>query len=136
VVFQAQRRFVADAPTDRGFLMSEKHTVMIVPDAQKQIRNLGGVMLPKIIARLKVLEVEPFPPGVEKLADNPNVGRIMVDDFKIVYSVIAQQRVVVIALVAKRNEEHIEISNLCQTTLQKIAASDNVVPLAVNDTRH
>jgi mRNA-degrading endonuclease RelE of RelBE toxin-antitoxin system len=116
--------------------MSDNHKVLITPNAQKQIRSLDGLMLPRVISCLKMLQVDPHPVGVEKLDENPNFWRIMLGNYKIIYTIFAQQKTIVVALVGKRRDVHLEISNIGQTIVEQVAASDNVVSIAATGTRH
>lgn len=115
--------------------MSDTYNVLITREAQNQIRNLDRVMLPRAIACLKALEFEPHPIGVEKLDENPNFWRIMLGTYKIIYTIFAQQRSIVVALVGKRRDVHLEISSLNQHDFATLVASDNVIPLTMG-TRH
>lgn len=70
---------------------------------ERQIGNLPPDAKAKIIEAIKSLAQNPRPHGVEKIKGQYH--RIRIGDYRIVYAILKQEKVVVIAKVARRRED-------------------------------
>ena len=96
--------------------------------AEKDMRRLDPVTQKRIFAALKQMETDPRPRGVEKIKGYPDLLRVRVGDFRIIYH-IHDERVIIVLLVKDRKHVY-ETHGLqaLQTRLAR-AKADNVVSI-------
>ncbi len=80
------------------------YKVIVRPVAEKFILRLNESDYRAIVERLRSLAEEPRPSAVRKLAST-SLWRLRVRDFRIVYSVDDEERVVKILRIARRSED-------------------------------
>jgi len=73
------------------------------PEAARAFRRLHDPLLARIAAAVDALGVDPRPAGAVKLAGRGDY-RVRVGDFRIVYAVDDDERLVLIARIAHRRE--------------------------------
>lgn len=71
---------------------------------RKDIRKLPAQEVGRILTEVESLATDPFPHGNEKLAGSEHTHRIRVGDYRVVYEVLAQSRVIVIQRVRHRKD--------------------------------
>lgn len=76
--------------------------------AQKELKSLDRAVIPKILAAVAALASNPYPAGVKKLIGSTHTYRIPVGDYRIVYTVIAQELVIDVIRVGHRKEIYIK----------------------------
>ena len=81
-----------------------KYTVIISRPAQKVIDRLETDLFHRIFKKLKILEDNPRPHGVEKLAGTIDVYRVRVGDWRIVYQIRDRELIVLVVKAAHRRE--------------------------------
>jgi mRNA interferase RelE/StbE len=72
---------------------------------RKEMRVLPDFVLERVIEALRGLALDPFPQGVKKLQDRPEY-RVRVGDYRILYEVDTQARVIVISAVLHRSDAY------------------------------
>jgi mRNA interferase RelE/StbE len=71
---------------------------------RKDLRKLPSATVDKIIAAVEGLAENPFPHGVEKLSGSEHAYRIRLGDYRIVYEVVAESKLVEIQRVRHRKD--------------------------------
>jgi mRNA interferase RelE/StbE len=61
---------------------------------RKDLRKLPSATVDKIIEAVESLAENPFPHGVEKLSGSEHAYRIRLGDYRIVYEVVAESKLV------------------------------------------
>lgn len=82
------------------------YEVRFRPSARKELDKLPNELFARIAPRIDQLAQTPRPPGLTKLSGHQNLYRIRVGDYRIVYEVPDDQRVVIILIVAHRRESY------------------------------
>jgi len=80
------------------------YTVRLTRPAQKVLDTLEERLLSRIVNALRALEADPRPPGVTKLAGAENQWRVRVGDWRIVYSILDRELVVLVLKLGHRRE--------------------------------
>jgi mRNA interferase RelE/StbE len=84
-------------------LTDAPYEVRLHPQAARAYRRLQDPLRARIAAAIDALAVEPRPPGTTKLAGRDDY-RIRVGDYRIVYAVVEQDHLVLIARIAHRRD--------------------------------
>jgi mRNA interferase RelE/StbE len=71
---------------------------------RKDLRKLPSAMTDKIIEAVEGLAKNPFPHGVEKLSGSEHAYRIRLGDYRVVYEVVAESKLVEIQRVRHRKD--------------------------------
>jgi mRNA interferase RelE/StbE len=71
---------------------------------RKDLRKLPSATVDKIIGAVEDLAENPFPHGVEKLSGSEHAYRIRLGDYRIVYEVVAESKLVEIQRVRHRKD--------------------------------
>ena len=72
--------------------------------ATKDLRRIAAADVPRIIAAVENLAIDPFPPGCTKLAGSERSYRIRVGDYRVLYSVFSGQLVIEVIKVGHRRD--------------------------------
>lgn len=82
-----------------------EYSLTIKPSAAKELQAVSDrATLTRLIERIKSLATQPRPPGSEKLAGRPNLYRVRQGNYRIIYSVDDQLRVVDVIKVSHRRD--------------------------------
>jgi mRNA interferase RelE/StbE len=71
---------------------------------RKDLRKLPASAAARIIEIVELLSQNPFPHGVEKLSGSEHAYRIRLGDYRIVYEVVAESKLVEIQRVRHRKD--------------------------------
>ena len=83
----------------------KKYSLRIKPSASKELQIISGkATLSRLIERIRALAAEPRPQGAEKLAGRSNIYRVRQGDYRIIYSVDDESRVVDVIRVGHRRD--------------------------------
>ena len=63
------------------------YTIRFVRSARKELERLDDTVLARIFPSLEALADAPRPPGCRKLSGAPNLWRIRIEDYLVVYRV-------------------------------------------------
>ena len=83
----------------------EGYRLIIKPSASKELQAITDKdTLLRLIERIKLLQVQPRPSGSEKLAGRLSLYRVRQGNYRVIYSVDDQSRVVDIVKVGHRRD--------------------------------
>jgi mRNA interferase RelE/StbE len=71
---------------------------------RKDLRKLPSATLDRIIAAVESLAENPFPRGVEKLSGSEHAYRIRLGDYRVVYEVVAESKLIEVQRVRHRKD--------------------------------
>ncbi|MBI4661324.1 MAG: type II toxin-antitoxin system RelE/ParE family toxin [Verrucomicrobia bacterium] len=74
--------------------------------AERELRRIDPLMVPRIMEAIRGLAEEPRPSGTRKLAGSEQTFRIRVGDYRVVYTVDDEARMVSIDRVRHRREAY------------------------------
>ena len=81
------------------------YRLLIKPSAVKEIEALGAKRdRQRVVARIEALAADPRPPGCEKLAGQADLFRVRQGQFRVVYTIDDQNRVVDVIKIGHRRE--------------------------------
>jgi len=81
------------------------YSISIKPSAAKELQAISDkATLTRLIEKIKSLATQPRPSGSEKLAGRPNLYRVRQGNYRVVYSVDDQARVVDVVKVGHRRD--------------------------------
>jgi mRNA interferase RelE/StbE len=80
-----------------------RHRVDLAPAAQRQLRRLPPGDAARLRGPILALAIDPWPPGVVKLAGS-EFWRLRVGDLRVIYAIDDAARVVIVLRVARRAE--------------------------------
>ncbi|MEM6767359.1 MAG: type II toxin-antitoxin system RelE/ParE family toxin [Bacteroidota bacterium] len=82
------------------------YTVIILPRVQKSLRKYKNPILKRILTAIKGLKDDPRPPGAKKLVGEENVWRVRVGDYRILYTIEDEIRIITVERVAHRKDSY------------------------------
>ena len=71
---------------------------------RKDLRRLPDGAVDRIIKAVEALAENPFPPGVEKLTGSEHAYRIRLGDYRVVYEVVSECKLVEVQRVRHRKD--------------------------------
>ena len=71
---------------------------------RKDLRRLPPLEVARILAEVEALPSNPFPRGCEKLAGSDHTWRIRIGDYRVVYEVLSDAKLIVIQRVRHRKD--------------------------------
>lgn len=80
------------------------YRVELRPSASKQLEKLTPPDRPRVLRRIKALEVDPRPPGCQKLAGEDDLWRVRAGDYRIVYEIIDERLIVTVVRIGHRSD--------------------------------
>ena len=80
------------------------YRVLLERAAEKDLARLSSEIHDRVIAAIQALAINPRPPGCRKLAGSKHDWRIRVGDYRVVYQIADEIRVVRINRVRHRRE--------------------------------
>ena len=83
--------------------MAPHYTVRLKRSAERELRRLPRDNIPRILSRMQQLASQPRPPGCKKLTGEEEY-RVRQGDFRFLYTVDDQQRLVEVVKIAHRRE--------------------------------
>ena len=82
------------------------YSLVFKPSVEKDIRRLPSSMTSRIMERIGTLRSTPFPPSAGKLSGAEKLYRLRVGDYRIIYEVDKNARVVTIHYVRHRRDAY------------------------------
>jgi mRNA interferase RelE/StbE len=86
--------------------LSRPYTVEFTRAAVKELNKLDLPVRRRLLAAITLLEDEPRPDGVKKLAGDENAWRIRIGDYRVLYEIHDEKVLVVIFRAAHRREAY------------------------------
>jgi mRNA interferase RelE/StbE len=80
------------------------YRVLLERSAEKELARLSSAMHDRVIAAIQTLAATPRPPGCRKLTGSKHDWRIRVGDYRVVYEISDEIRVVRVHRVRHRRE--------------------------------
>ena len=80
------------------------YRILLERAAEKDLARLSSEIHDRVVAAIQALATNPRPPGCRKLAGSKNDWRIRVSDYRVVYEIADQIRVVRVNRVRHRRE--------------------------------
>ncbi len=80
------------------------YTVEARPRVRKAMRRMDPQVRRNVLAKMRALATDPRPPGAEPLQGHPPWLRVRIGDYRIIYAVDEQARVVTVAEVGHRRD--------------------------------
>ncbi len=74
--------------------------------AERDLRNIGKQHIPRIIKTIESLAANPFPSQYCKLRGTERLYRIRVGDYRVIYQVDAEAKIVIIYYIRHRREAY------------------------------
>ncbi|MCA1808768.1 MAG: type II toxin-antitoxin system RelE/ParE family toxin [Lentisphaerae bacterium] len=81
-----------------------KYAVHLDSRTWKGVERLPDEVRGRIIRKLKALEDDPRPPGIEKLTGPENLYRVRVGNWRIVYAIRDRELIVIVIRIGHRRE--------------------------------
>jgi len=81
-----------------------EYRVTVARPARKELEALDAPLVSRIFPRIEALATDPRPPGCRKLRGERHLWRIRVGDYRVVYGVYDEQRLVDVVRVRHRSE--------------------------------
>ena len=86
--------------------MNDTYEVIINNSAQKDIRKLPTQEVKKIVPAIRSLAHDPRPSGCKKLVTTKNTYRVRVGNYRILYCIEDQIRIVEVSAIKHRREAY------------------------------
>lgn len=80
------------------------YRILLERAAEKDLARLSSVIHDRVVAAIQALAANPRPPGCRKLTGSKNDWRIRVGDYRVVYEIADEIRVVRVNRVRHRRE--------------------------------
>jgi len=80
------------------------HIVAFKPSVEKDLKRLPKQIVKRILQRIEALASNPLPPGCAKLSGAERLYRVRVGQYRIVYEIDPESRVLTIHYVRHRRE--------------------------------
>ncbi len=80
------------------------YSVVVSKSAQKELQDLPTIVIQRIVPALKLLAENPRPVGSKKLKGSTNAWRIRVGDYRVVYSIEDEIRIVDVRKIGHRKD--------------------------------
>lgn len=83
--------------------MTASYSLRMKRNAEKELRAIPKVELPKVVARIHALAADPRPPGSQKMAGESRY-RVRQGDYRVLYTIDDMEKVVEIVKIGHRRE--------------------------------
>lgn len=84
----------------------DEYTITFARSARRELESLGASIVRRVFPRIEALSKEPRPGNCRKLSGRENLWRIRVGDYRVIYTVYDEQRIVDIVAVRHRSEAY------------------------------
>ena len=78
--------------------------VEIAKSAAKDLRGIDRKWIPRIVATIETLELDPRPPGCKKLVGSDHTYRLRIGDFRVVYDIQDDTLIILVVRIRHRRE--------------------------------
>jgi len=82
------------------------YSITVARSARKELEALSNPIIQRIFPKIEALNVEPRPSGCRKLQSFENLWRIRVGDYRVIYSVDDNLRIVDVVAVRHRRQAY------------------------------
>ena len=84
--------------------MTASYKLFVKKSAEKELRTIPKIILPKIVAKIRALSSEPRPHGCESLAGSQKHYRVRQNDYRIVCVVDEAKKEVTVVKIGHRGD--------------------------------
>jgi len=81
-----------------------EYTITFARSARKELERLSANVVGQIFPKIEALAQNPRPPGCRKLRGFENLWRIRIGDYRVIYQVFEDEKVVDIVAVRHRSQ--------------------------------
>ena len=82
------------------------YEIVFARSARKELQALSHTVAERILEKVELLASNPRPSGCKKLRGHPDLWRIRVGEYRIIYSIDDNNKVVDISIVRHRSEAY------------------------------
>ncbi|HEX9581143.1 MAG TPA: type II toxin-antitoxin system RelE/ParE family toxin [Gemmatimonadales bacterium] len=83
--------------------MAAEYTVTFTRSARRELEALDPTLVTRLVRRIEALATTPRPSGCRKLRGSNNLWRIRVGDYRVIYTVSDDERLVDVRVVRHRS---------------------------------
>jgi mRNA interferase RelE/StbE len=83
-----------------------EYGITFARSARKELEALDAAVLGRVWSRIKLLTTEPRPAGCRKLQGHESLWRIRIGDYRVIYAVLDDTRIVDIIAVRHRSKAY------------------------------
>jgi mRNA interferase RelE/StbE len=81
-----------------------KYAIETKPSARKELENLSDTLISRLVPKIEALAANPRPTGCRKLRGYKDLWRIRVGDYRVVYIIDDDRKMVSITRIAHRRD--------------------------------
>jgi mRNA interferase RelE/StbE len=81
-----------------------KYVVEIKPSARRELENLSDSLIARLVPKLEALAANPRPSGCRKLRGYKDFWRVRVGDYRVVYIIDDDRKIVSVTRIAHRRD--------------------------------
>jgi mRNA interferase RelE/StbE len=78
--------------------------------AQKELKKIDKVQIPKIIVAIEKLSLEPYPINHKKILGSNDIFRIKINNYRVVYSINNGELIIEVIRIRHRKNAYININ--------------------------
>ena len=82
----------------------DKYGLEIKPSARKELENLSDSLIARLVPKIEGLATDPRPSGCRKLRGYQDLWRIRVGDYRVVYLIDDDRKMVSVTRIAHRRD--------------------------------
>jgi mRNA interferase RelE/StbE len=82
------------------------YEILFSRSARKELQSLPLDIAERILEKIELLAVNPRPPDCKKLKGYPNYWRIRISEYRVLYSIFEDRRIVDISVIRHRSEAY------------------------------
>jgi mRNA interferase RelE/StbE len=86
--------------------VAAEYTVTFTRSARRELEALDAALVARVLRRIEALATTPRPSGCRKLRGTNNLWRIRVGDYRVIYAVSDDQRLVDVRVVRHRSDAY------------------------------
>jgi mRNA interferase RelE/StbE len=90
----------------------DTYEVRVAPTAVRQLKKLPQKVQEKVVKCVDALSLNPRPHGVEKLSQDPRLWRVRCGEYRVIYWINDEAKVVVALIVRHRKDAYRDIDKL------------------------
>ena len=83
-----------------------EYQVVLCRSARKELEKLDTIILGRIFSKIEILAETPYPQGCLKIQGQENLWRIRIGDYRVIYSVYDEKKLVDIIAVRHRKDAY------------------------------
>lgn len=83
-----------------------EYAIVFARSARKELEDLPRNIGSRILQRIESLAANPRPSGVKKLVGTTNLWRIRIGEYRVIYSIDDQKRLVDIVMIRHRSDAY------------------------------